>query len=85
MATINANDLEEILSACHDLKKLSLESVPKIPMNDLICDHIIQNADKLEILNLLRCEGLTLNGIRNIILHCSNLVELNIGWTNLCE
>lgn len=84
-AILDATDLEDILSTCHYLKKLTLESVPNIPINDLVCDHIVQNADCLEVLNLNRCEGLTFHGVKKIVSHCSNLVEFNIGWTDLCE
>ena len=83
MATVEAKDLEEILATCHHLKKLSLESVPKVNINDLICDHIIQNADCLETLNLGRCEGLEYNGVKTIVSHCTNLEELNFGWSGL--
>ena len=84
-ATLSATDLEDILSTCHYLKKLCLEKVPKIPISELICDHIVQNADCLEVLNLNQCEGLTFHGVKKIVSHCSNLVEFNIGWTGLCE
>ena len=76
-------DLEDILSTCHTLRKLSLEKVNNLTNN--ICNLIVQNASTLTVLNLGDCSGLANahEGIKVIITKCQNLMELNFSWTDM--
>ncbi|KAG7156322.1 S-phase kinase-associated protein 2-like [Homarus americanus] len=80
MAAIDPQALEELLSVCFDLKKLSLEHCI---LSQSICSHIANN-QKLETLNLAMCYGLCHAYLVNILSHCKRLQSLNLAWTGLC-
>ena len=64
MAVISSiTDLEELLSKCRDLKKLSLE---KCTLNKVCCAAISKNID-LEVLNLTMCEGMDVECVKDIM------------------
>lgn len=79
MARISPQGLQELLSHCRHLKKLSLEHVQ---LNEEICLEIAQNSD-MEALNLVLCEGFTALGIKQIFTQLQNLQSLNLGWASL--
>lgn len=79
MASINLESLEQFLSICRSLKKLSLEAVP---INSAVCRQISQNKS-LEVLNLAMCEGLSKEGVMIMTTNLQNLLALNISWTQL--
>lgn len=58
--------LEELLSVCFDLKKLSLEHCT---LTQSVCSHIANNTS-LETLNLAMCYGLCHSYLVNILTHC---------------
>ncbi|XP_045615439.1 S-phase kinase-associated protein 2 isoform X2 [Procambarus clarkii] len=80
MAAIEPQALEELLSVCFDLKKLSLEHCT---ITRSICSHIANNPN-LETLNLAMCYGLCHSYVLNILNHCKRLQSLNLAWTGLC-
>ncbi|XP_027234734.1 S-phase kinase-associated protein 2 isoform X2 [Penaeus vannamei] len=79
MAAIEPPALEELLSVCFDLKKLSLEHCT---LNQTICTHIANNHN-LDTLNMAMCYGLNHSCIVNILTNCKKLVSLNLAWTGL--
>lgn len=79
MATINPTGLQELLSGCQHLRKLSLETCP---VNDMICRYIAQNRN-LEVLNLCMCQGITENALVPLCNSLKQLDSLNVGWTNM--
>ncbi|KAK8744405.1 hypothetical protein OTU49_000778, partial [Cherax quadricarinatus] len=79
MAAIEPQALEELLSVCFDLKKLSLEHCT---LTQSVCSHIANNSN-LETLNLAMCYGLCHSYLVNILNHCKRLQSLNLAWTAL--
>ena len=79
MATINATGLEELLSSCHYLRKLSLENCP---LNNGVCRAIGQNRG-LEVLDLAMCTGLTETGLVPLCNGLTRLEALNMAWTGM--
>lgn len=79
MTCVSVQGLEEILSKCHDLRKLSLESCE---VNDTVCSYIGENKE-LEVLNMCMVQGITDNGLMPIASNCRKLVSLNLAWTGL--
>ena len=90
-STAEERALEELLSSCHSLQKLSLEKVDLTPnMVNSICQ---QNKQSLKILNLNSCrininhqyQNLNLESVENIVRNCVELVEINFAHTRLSE
>ncbi|XP_045136945.1 S-phase kinase-associated protein 2-like [Portunus trituberculatus] len=79
MAVIQPQALEELLSVCFDLKKLSLEHCT---LTQSVCSYIAKNAS-LETLNLAMCYGLCHSYIVEILTQCKRLHCLNLAWTGL--
>jgi F-box and leucine-rich repeat protein 1 (S-phase kinase-associated protein 2) len=79
MATINPQTLEELLSSCSALRRLSLESCE---LNNNVCRYIGQNR-LMECLNLSMCQGLTENALVPICNNLQRLDSLNVAWTNM--
>ena len=70
-----------ILSLCTCLQKLSLRH---LSLNNKIITKIsVQNGQTLQILDLFRCTGLTLESIQTIIGNCWELKEINLCDTCL--
>ena len=68
-------DIEELLSSCYSLEKLSLADMEiTSKMIDSICT---QNGKTLELLNLDICHGLSLQSIQQIFTQCVKLREVN--------
>lgn len=79
MASIDTESLTQLLHACGNLKKLSVEFVP---LNMSVCHEIGLNMG-LEVLNMAMCEGITKSALAYILQMCPNLTALNIAWINL--
>uniref|UniRef100_A0A0P4WCE1 F-box domain-containing protein n=1 Tax=Scylla olivacea TaxID=85551 RepID=A0A0P4WCE1_SCYOL len=79
MAVIQPQALEELLSVCFDLKKLSLEHCT---LTQSVCSYIAKNTS-LETLNLAMCYGLCHSYIVEILTQCKRLHCLNLAWTGL--
>ncbi|XP_050726078.1 S-phase kinase-associated protein 2-like [Eriocheir sinensis] len=79
MAAIQPQALEELLSVCWDLKKLSLEHCT---LTQEVCQHIANNTS-LETLNLAMCYGLCYAFLVNILAQCKKLQCLNLAWTGM--
>ena len=82
------NFLEELLSSCHSLQKLSMNSVT-LHFDEVytICN---QNGRTLQILNLSGCQivgswEFELKLVQTIVRSCTNLKEVNFDSTNLAE
>uniref|UniRef100_A0A1B6J468 F-box domain-containing protein n=1 Tax=Homalodisca liturata TaxID=320908 RepID=A0A1B6J468_9HEMI len=79
MALISPKDLAELLGKCRDLKKLSLEHC----ITDTnVCLSIAANTE-LEVLNMSQCYQLDVAGLEEILVNCTELLELNLAWTRL--
>ncbi|KAG1650992.1 S-phase kinase-associated protein 2 [Nymphon striatum] len=79
MAAISTEGLNQILSICGQLRKISLE---KCDLDDTSC-FFLSNNSHLHTLNMALCRGLSHQGMKQITTGCSRLVELNVGWSNL--
>ena len=79
LASIEVSSLQQLLSVCRSLKKLSLEHV-NVDLS--VCQQIAQNR-QIEALNLGMCNGLTTDGIKYICKYLKNLSSLNVSWTNI--
>ncbi|XP_064112761.1 S-phase kinase-associated protein 2-like [Macrobrachium nipponense] len=79
MAAIEIHALEELLSVCFELKKLSLEHCT---VSKIICSHISNNV-KLETLNLAMVYGLSHSCLTPILTKCRRMQSLNLAWTGL--
>lgn len=79
MSRISPAGLEQLLSHCRQLKKLSLEHVQ---LNEAVCEQIARNTD-LEAINFALCEGMTVYGLKIMFSNLNNLQSLNMGWTSL--
>lgn len=79
MASISPTCLENLLGKCSDLYKLALEN---LEINRNVCRNIAGNPD-LHTLHLEMCSGLDESGLELILTNCSQLRELNIGWTRM--
>ena len=80
--------LKELLSSCHSLQKLSMNSVT-LHFDEVytICN---QNGRTLQILNLSGCQikgrwEIELKLVQTIVRSCTNLKEVNFDSTNLAE
>ena len=81
---IHESVLEELISACHSLQKLSLDLC--LSLNSNIINNInIKNGQTLQVLNLSRCKGLKFDSFHKIIKFCVDLQELNLFDTDLCQ
>ena len=60
-------DLEELLSKCAHLKKLSLEACD---LSDGVCEQISRNRN-LETLNCCLCTGISAKGLAGILENCT--------------
>ncbi|CAK5084019.1 unnamed protein product [Meloidogyne enterolobii] len=76
----NSEILLRIFERCRNLEALSLESCHIL--NDAICNEIGKNLD-LRFLDLVYVNGLSENGIYNILSNCRSLEEVNFGWANV--
>ncbi|XP_037294373.1 S-phase kinase-associated protein 2 isoform X2 [Manduca sexta] len=81
MATLDPVTLDHLLERCPGLKKLSLESVQ---LQDSTC-RLIGKCTNLETLNLAMAQGVTAEGLAELLKGCVNLQSLNISWCNLDE
>lgn len=79
MAVVSKQALDELLSRCRRLKKLSLEHVA---LDSNICVEIAANKN-LEALNLAMCEGIDARSIRQMMNDLKVLQSLNISWTHM--
>jgi len=71
--------LEQLLSHCSLLRNLSLEMCS---VSDITCAAIGENTN-LSVLHLGMVTGITTSGLTSILRGCTQLTELNLGWTNL--
>ena len=78
MTDLTATDevKERSLASCDSLEKLSLMKMTL--SNQMLFSIFYQNGKTLQVLNLSRCRGVGLE----LIEHCINLVELNLGEIN---
>ncbi|XP_075989991.1 S-phase kinase-associated protein 2-like isoform X2 [Anticarsia gemmatalis] len=81
MCTVDTTTLNNLLSTCSLLNKLSVESVL---LADSTCQ-IIGKCSKLETLNLTMAQGITAQGLTYILSGCPSIQSLNISWCNLDE
>ncbi|XP_068897785.1 S-phase kinase-associated protein 2 isoform X2 [Tenebrio molitor] len=79
MATISTSSLVTIFNKCKRLRKLSLESVP---VNDNVLSALAANRD-IEVLNLAMATGINIDGLKNLLINCRKIKELNLSWTYL--
>ncbi|XP_055534037.1 S-phase kinase-associated protein 2 [Wyeomyia smithii] len=79
MCTIEPDTLQQLLSHCRSLRKLSLENVP---LSTGCCNEIAEN-ENLEALNLTMCEGLECHNVLKLLQKLTKLHSLNISWTHL--
>ena len=79
MCTISISSLQQFLSHCRNLKKLSLENVV---LDGTVCQEIAANPS-IEALNLTMCQGIDSYSIMQIFKNCQKLHSLNISWTSL--
>lgn len=79
MANLAPDCMENLLSHCTMLKNLALEMCS---LTDTACTAISLNLS-LSVLHLGQVQGLTTLGISRILSSCTQLVELNLGWTGL--
>ena len=78
---VNKSALEEVLTLCQFLEKLSLDRLTlSIKFVNNIC---YKNHQTLKVLNLSRCKGLTFDSLIPIIKFCLELKELNLFDTDL--
>ncbi|XP_063216861.1 S-phase kinase-associated protein 2 isoform X2 [Bacillus rossius redtenbacheri] len=81
MAVISDRGLAELLQACRQLQKLSLE---RCALTDEVCAALGANHG-LEVLNLSSCAGLSTAGLTLLLTGCRKLSALNVAWTGLSE
>ena len=67
---------ERTLASCDSLEKISLMKMTL--SNEMLFSIFYQNGKTLQVLNLSRCRGVNVE----LIEHCINLVELNLGEIN---
>jgi len=79
MANLSIECTEALLSCCTALKNLAMEMCN---VTDTTCTAISHNTS-LAVLHLGQVEGLNTLGISRILSSCTQLVELNLGWTGL--
>ncbi|XP_055587796.1 S-phase kinase-associated protein 2 isoform X2 [Uranotaenia lowii] len=79
MCSIDRQTLQELLSCCRSLRKLSLENVP---IDGGCCQEIADN-ENLEALNLTMAEGLDAFSLTLLLKKLTKLHSLNISWTSL--
>ena len=79
MANLSIECTEALLSSCTALKNLAMEMCS---VTDTTCTAISHNTS-LAVLHLGQVEGLNTLGISRILSSCTQLVELNLGWTGL--
>lgn len=78
-ATIDLPSLEQLLSVCTRLRKLSLEH---LEISETVCAGIGQNKS-LTVLHLGMTRGITQDGMEHIITNCTRLEEVNLAWTEM--
>ena len=78
MTSLTATDevKERFLESCHSLEKISLMSMNL--SNQMLFSIFHRNGKTLQVLNLSRCNGVSVE----LIQLCINLVELNLGEIN---
>eukprot|EP00092_Neocalanus_flemingeri_P025066 GFUD01027182.1.p1 GENE.GFUD01027182.1~~GFUD01027182.1.p1 ORF type:complete len:514 (+),score=163.99 GFUD01027182.1:108-1649(+) len=79
MASMSPTCMDTLLSYCTILKNLSLEMCS---VSDSASTAISYNPS-LSVLHMGQVQGLTTLGISRILSSCTQLVELNLGWTSL--
>lgn len=70
-----------VIKSNYDLQCLSLESCE---INNSVCLEIGKNR-KLKCLNMVMVSGLSPRGLNAITSQCTQLFELNLGWTKLSD
>ncbi|CAK8676193.1 unnamed protein product [Clavelina lepadiformis] len=80
-ANISPNLLCLILMRCNNLQNLSLEGLT-ISHNVL---GSLSGCKQLQRLNLCLCHEMTTSGVIQLLTACTKILELNLGWTNLCQ
>ncbi|XP_041983769.1 S-phase kinase-associated protein 2 [Aricia agestis] len=81
MCGVDGGTLERLLQACPALRKLSLENLRLTET----CQTLIGKCSNMETLNLTMTQGITADGLTEILQGCTSLQSLNISWANLCE
>uniref|UniRef100_S4PDV1 S-phase kinase-associated protein 2 n=1 Tax=Pararge aegeria TaxID=116150 RepID=S4PDV1_9NEOP len=81
MCSIDHRTLEQLLTRCSGLRKLSLESVSLSQATHELIGH----CSNLETLNLTMAQNVTDEGLSAILEGCIGLQSLNISWCNLNE
>lgn len=79
MVNTTPDVLVEIFTCCRRLKKVSLEHV----VTDEKVFSALSLSKDLEIVNLAMVEGIDENGLKHLLGNCTNIRELNLGWTYL--
>jgi len=74
--------LEELLTSCCELQKITLTFKT---LNPKIVKALAQNGQSLQVLDLSCCKGLNFESILHIVTECSELTELNLQNTRLCQ
>ena len=78
---VNKSALEEFLTLCQFLEKLSLD---RLTLTMKVVNNICyKNHQTLQVLNLSRCKGLTFDTFAPICAMCLELKELNLFDTDL--
>ncbi|XP_033117055.1 S-phase kinase-associated protein 2-like isoform X2 [Anneissia japonica] len=73
--------LYDLLTRCHKLRKLSLESCQV--NKDVLSAIGNLSVNTLEDLNLCMCTGITQNAINQLLVCCKSLNSLNLAWCDL--
>ena len=73
--------LEELISSCHYLQKLSLAGLHA--SKPYFEPSILLNNQSLKVLDLNGCKGLSLDSIKTVVLNCLELTEVNFDNTKL--
>jgi len=81
MTSTSPSCLVALIGFCTKLRKLSLEMNT---VTEAACSAVGKNKG-MEVLHLGGVSGLTSRGLDKILTGCCQLVELNLGWTNLTE
>lgn len=69
----------EIFNTCQSLKKLSLEHCS---VDEQVCELLGKN-EKLEVLNMSMCYGVSEAGLKWIAEGCRKIDSWNLSWTKL--
>jgi len=79
MSSISTQGLCEIFNTCQSLKKLSLEHCS---VDEQVCELLGKN-EKLEVLNMSMCYGVSEAGLKWIAEGCRKIDSWNLSWTKL--